>query len=754
MKSNLKKIVIIVMLGMIFAISFISNYNFIDYQNKNEITVEIRDETNTNNLKISGYWPTCPRIHIKNDNWSAIDLDWIQNSTGTYDEPHIIENVTINAGGIGCGILIENSVDYFIIKNSSISNVGHSEAAIKLVNVRNGRLLNNTFSDTSYGIYLNKSVNNIICDNIVNNLGHGIHLIESNDTIISNNNVNYNSYGGIRVESCNNITITENSLLNDGSTRGNIRVEYSHSNIITKNQISYINVDAMILHHCDNNEISENIINRVGWNFGIRIDFGDNNLIIRNNINDTRDGINLSYCTNSTILENNSTNGKKNGIYMSGGSNKAISNILRDCGGEHYSTGGIQVRHDENTILNNTILNSNNGSGIYVSGDYNFISQNDIVTSKYGIYLDYSENNDMYQNLINHSSENGVFMEESDNNTLQANDIINNGMNGVAIDNLSDWNLVYNNKFLENGLNAIDNGSNNRWDNGLIGNYWDNYGNIDEDYDGIGEVPYNISGTAGSKDNFPLGYFAPLIVINLPFENQEFRELAPAFHISVDETYLVSTWYTLNDGVTPTYLTGLFGYIDQDIWNNITNGPVKITFYAKDIFDNERSEEVNIIKNVTVPEPCEVIKLLQVEITENSFSTKHFNFTFFVVNELEQEIDSAKIQMWWNGINVSNDVQNLGDGLYFVSLEPITVESGEDPILLSMNISVAGYEDKHFETYLAVDPETLKKEVGQGGAESPFLILIIAIISTVGVIGAIIITGGILRKRKLTKEIF
>ena len=105
--------------------------------------------------------------------------------------------------------------------------------------------------------------------------------------------------------------------------------------------------------------------------------------------------------------------------------------------------------------------------------------------------------------------------------------------------------------------------------------------------------------------------------------------------------------------------------------------------------------------------------------------------------------------MWWNGINVSANFQNLGDGIYFISLGPITVAPGEDPILLKMAISASGYEDKDFETYIAVDPDTLEK----GPAEFPLLILIIAITSIAGGVGVAGVALFLLRKRKRISEL-
>ena len=59
------------------------------------------------------------------------------------------------------------------------------------------------------------------------------------------------------------------------------------------------------------------------------------------------------------------------------------------------------------------------------------------------------------------------------------------------------WEYLYN-------ISAMDNGTLNYWDNGEIGNYWDDYDGVDADNDGIGDTPFNITGSAGSIDNYPI----------------------------------------------------------------------------------------------------------------------------------------------------------------------------------------------------------------------------------------------------------
>ncbi|MFX1499483.1 MAG: hypothetical protein ACFFDH_00810 [Promethearchaeota archaeon] len=94
----------------------------------------------------------------------------------------------------------------------------------------------------------------------------------------------------------------------------------------------------------------------------------------------------------------------------------------------------------------------------------------------------------------------------------------------------------------------------------------------------------------------------------------------------------------------------------------------------------------------------------------------------------------------------------ISNGLYFVSLEPITIAPGEDPILLNMTISADRYEDKTFETYIAIDPDTLVKD-RKPSEQLPLIIIIIVIISTVMAIGVATATLFLLHKKRQTSEV-
>ncbi|MFX1281275.1 MAG: nitrous oxide reductase family maturation protein NosD [Promethearchaeota archaeon] len=196
------------------------------------------------------------------------------------------------------------------------------------------------------------------------------------------------------------------------------------------------------------------------WDAGILLNYVNNGFCIDNDCSSNYYGIRLRFCYDS-VIANNSLEKNIDGIYYEYGANNTIS--------------GNKIR-------------SNNQDGIDISvGFYSQISKNSIIDNgNRGIFLVsvLCHDNNITDNLI---KRNGFDF----------------GMEGLYIlDGV--FNFIYHNCFVRNYLNAHDRGSNNSWDSGVMGNYWNNYTGSDENHDGIGDISYNIIGSAGSKDNFPL----------------------------------------------------------------------------------------------------------------------------------------------------------------------------------------------------------------------------------------------------------
>ena len=362
------------------------------------------------NPKKSGYWIVSPIIIDGNSGWETASstYDWITGS-GTWIDPYIIDNVTIDGGYSDSGILIKNSNVYFIIRNVTVyhSGAGSQEAGIVLNSVSNGILTNNNFSDNYNGVYIVYGNNNTLSENIVsNNIKNGIYLDSSNNNTVSGNTANINRDYGIR--------------MNLG----------------------------------DNNTISGNTANNNGY-YGIYIS---------------------DYSGYNTIEGNTANNNSDHGIYL--------------------------LHSDSNNIVSENTANNN--------GDY-------------GIELHYSDNNVVLRNDA-HNNRAGIMLYDSNENEILRNTCSNNWEGGILVYSDSASNIISKNNFTNNYRHAKDVGYGNQWDNGSIGNYWDNYTGVDTDDDGIGDSPYTyIFGSAGSQDNYPIWRdsddIAPQITINIPNPN-------------------------------------------------------------------------------------------------------------------------------------------------------------------------------------------------------------------------------------------
>ncbi len=353
MKSYVKKIIIIVTLGLLFPLSNLINYNLID----NQEVKEDDQETRLRSPKSSaGYIETY--IYI-DGNWTdAIGKGWFSGE-GSRGSPYVIENVTINASTspTGSGIFINNSKnDYFIIRNVTVYNAasGSINAGIKLQNTNNGTLINNNCSNNErYGIYLRLgSKNNNITGNTANNNYAGIRLYQSsNNNTISGNTANNNSYSGIYLsQSSNNNTISGNTASNNTIFGIYLATDCSNNNI-SGNTANNNDDDGIFLDRSNNNTISGNTANN-NDDDGIRLDQSSNNNVSGNTANNnTWAGIGLKNNCDDNNISGNFIYFNEIGVYI----------VDSDCN-DNIISRNIMVSSDEKFIDSsgtNTIIKSN-----------------------------------------------------------------------------------------------------------------------------------------------------------------------------------------------------------------------------------------------------------------------------------------------------------------------------------------------------------------------------------------------------------
>lgn len=92
----------------------------------------------------------------------------------------------------------------------------------------------------------------------------------------------------------------------------------------------------------------------------------------------------------------------------------------------------------------------------------------------------------------------------------------------------------------------------------------------------------------------------PEIKIDTPNENDLFGENPPEFEVSINETNLDTTWYSLNDGLNYTFLSTT-GFIDQAAWDFCGNGTVTIVMWVNDTVGNIAFDEVTVRKDSNPP---------------------------------------------------------------------------------------------------------------------------------------------------------
>ncbi|MCK5609093.1 right-handed parallel beta-helix repeat-containing protein [Candidatus Pacearchaeota archaeon] len=357
---------------------------------------------------------------------------------------------------------------------------------------------------------------------------------------------------------------------------------------------------------------------------GIRLENVTNGKIQQNNFPYTDEGvINLIDSSNNEILDNT----LEGGVYLEGtcSYNKIIKNYVSNgyisiagSPGSGYNEisentlknerWGIYVSGycNNTTIRENSISNSDLGVELfYIRGIINLID-NTITNCFFGVYLNNINNSFISRNRI-YNNDYGINLAYlCFNNKITQNIIKSNNMYGSFISNYTNNNGFYNNSYISNVLDTVDNGANNYWNNSIIGNYWDDYKGYDLNGDFIGDDPYDVPGTAGSIDYLPIWNWTgndniePKITVNLPQPFNISGYDPPTFNISIEEYSLEEVWYTLNNSLLKIFIFDN-GTVDPTYWDTIDHGLIPLTFFANDTSGNDGSMEVLIYKDILAP---------------------------------------------------------------------------------------------------------------------------------------------------------
>ena len=124
--------------------------------------------------------------------------------------------------------------------------------------------------------------------------------------------------------------------------------------------------------------------------------------------------------------------------------------------------------------------------------------------------------------------------------------------------------------------------------------------------DGLHNIQVYGNDSLGMDYESDIRYFSvdttpPIITINSPTLDQITGNLAPDFSLTIIESNLNTTWYTLDEGITNTTFTGMTGTIDQSEWDKKGNGSVIIRFYANDTGGLMDINEISVIKDTSAP---------------------------------------------------------------------------------------------------------------------------------------------------------
>ena len=196
---------------------------------------------------------------------------------------------------------------------------------------------------------------------------------------------------------------------------------------------------------------------------GIHIWYGENMVLLDNEVVGNRDGIYFEFVKNSRILRNRSERSLRYGLhFMFSNDDEYQDNVFKENGS------GVAVMYSRN---------------IRMSGNH---FETSLGGSSYGVLLKDISASEIRGNVFAGNTV-GAYLEGTTRSNFRGNTFTRNGWALRVLGN-TDSNVFEGNDFTLNTFDVATNASSNL--NRFTGNYWDAYRGVDLDHDGFGDDPF------------------------------------------------------------------------------------------------------------------------------------------------------------------------------------------------------------------------------------------------------------------------
>lgn len=194
-------------------------------------------------------------------------------------------------------------------------------------------------------------------------------------------------------------------------------------------------------------------------------------------------------------------------VYVLSDDNTISSNTITSTPAEEYNYGIVVSGCNNNEISENSIVD-NTWYAVWITGGstHTLVSGNYINNNQRGVFV-YGGSTDtaiVGNTLINHEWD-GVCLWDATGTLVTENQIVGN-LYGVVVWPDTPSNRIFFNNIGGNEVNARSNTTANAWESdgplayewsggtysGVMGNYWSDYSGIDQNADGVGDIPYQI----------------------------------------------------------------------------------------------------------------------------------------------------------------------------------------------------------------------------------------------------------------------